>query len=574
MTCKEKIVSQEFAEILVDYDIEKESLSEAYCYQPLYKELGVLYANLAYVEPLNMSPYRYTYIPKCYGLMQSIENDLSYEEIGAIRAATNPLNLTGKGVLIGLVDSGIRHTLSSFEREDGTSRILALWDQEDQQGTAPTGFLYGSEYLGNTPYRETLLKRYEENREERKEGQTLLLEENKGTLDTSGHGTKVALVALACAKDAHVVVVKCRQAKSYLRRYYAMEEGVEAYSESDLMTGIAYLKSISDYLQLPMVICFTMGTNMGSHAAHSLLDRYLGSIGEERGKCLVIGGGNEGNKEHHYVGVIPYQRQEEWDGYKEVEIYVTEGCSGFYLQLWGSLPAVYSISVKAPNGEWIRRIPANLQRPQEYSFIYSSTNIWVDSILVERSSSQQLIQVRLLQPISGIWKLGIYMDNATSDGQIHMWLPITQFLNQPVTFLEPNPYETMTEPSYLEQAISLSFYDANSGAFAVESGRGYQKRVADFFRPQVPDLAAPGVLVETGMGKYSGSSMAAALMSGACAQFLEWAVTKGQDPLVNSKGVRNYFIRGAKRNPEDSYPSATWGYGTASLTGVFEALLS
>lgn len=598
MTCREKIMSEDFADILVDYPIDR--ISEVlggsdFCYQPLEDELGVLYVNLAYVDRLSSSQYRYTYIPKCYGLLQTGAGDISYEQIGTLSAQRPPLSLTGKQVLIGLLDTGIRHTLDAFQRQDGTSRILSVWDQQAQSGEPPKGFLYGTEYLGNTNYREKLIHRYnrqtevDQNEEQESEpgnGQPQsvnetdsgsFLEQISYNLDPIGHGTAVASAALNCAPDALVVMVKCKMAKNYLRRYYAIGENAYAYAESDLMSGVGYLKSISDALNLPMVICFTMGTNMGSHAAYSLLDRYLGEVGERRGSSIVIAGGNEGNQAHHFAAQIPAGSMNESasafaEPYQEVEINVSPNTTGFYLELWGSLPAVYTISLRSPDGEQIRRIPIRYGQTQEFSFIYSSSFVRVDYILVERASAQQLIALRFEQPLEGIWTLQVYMENSFYDGVFHIWLPIAEFLNQPVSFLAPDPYETMTEPSYLDEAISLTYYDAATGSFAIDSGRGYRDGNKQFFQRQVPDLSAPGIEVDTAVGKRNGSSIAAALTAGCVAQFLEWAVTRGQDPLVSSKGVRNYFIRGCTREYNQSYPSPVWGYGKLSLTGVFDVL--
>lgn len=582
MTCREMIMSEDFADILVDYDFAKEEknlIGIPYCFQPLENELGIFYRNLAYTEPLQVSQYRYTYIPKCYGLMQTGEGDISYEQIGTFRAQRPPLSLKGKQVLMGFVDTGIRANLSAFQKEDGSSRIVAIWDQEDQEGVLPPGFLYGSEYLGDTEYREHLLKRFDmpgnhqTNGENDVNGQVdyqqIYLENIQKNLDPIGHGSAVASVAAGCAPDAGIVMVKCKQAKRYLRRYYAISDSADAYAESDLMTGVAYLKRISDALELPMVICITMGTNMGSHVAYSLFDRYLAYLGSRRGISIVIAGGNEGNQAHHYSSRLV---AEDRNTFREVEIYVSENQTGFFMELWGSLPAVYTIALRSPDGEEIRRLPIRTGQTQEYSFIYNQTIVSIDFILVERASGQQLITLRFSEPLAGIWTLRVYMENAIYEGFFHVWLPITAFLNQPVYFLEPDPYETMTEPSYLDEAISLTYYDGLSGSFAIDSGRGYRDVGKQFFRRQVPDLSVPGIEVDTALGKRSGSSIAAGLACGCVAQFLEWAVTRGQDPLVNSKGVRNYFIRGCIRSFDQEYPSPTWGYGKLSLTGVFDVL--
>ena len=42
---------------------------------------------------------------------------------------TESTRLTGRGVLVGIVDSGIDYYHPDFRNEDGSSRILYLWDQ-------------------------------------------------------------------------------------------------------------------------------------------------------------------------------------------------------------------------------------------------------------------------------------------------------------------------------------------------------------------------------------------------------------------------------------------------------------
>ena len=54
--------------------------------------------------------------------------------IDAVQEA--PYGLTGQGVLVGIVDSGIDLTNPDFRNEDGTTRIAALWDQADREYTS------------------------------------------------------------------------------------------------------------------------------------------------------------------------------------------------------------------------------------------------------------------------------------------------------------------------------------------------------------------------------------------------------------------------------------------------------
>ena len=149
-----------------------------------------------------------------------------------------------------------------------------------------------------------------------------------------------------------------------------------------------------------------------------------------------------------------------------------------------------------------------------------------------------------------------------------MWLPITQFMNVPVQFLEATPYVTLTEPAMAKDIISVSTYNAANNSFYINSGRG-------FTRTGVinPDFAAPGVNVSTIRGKETGSSLAAAITAGAVAQFMQWAVVQGNNRMVASREIKNYFIRGASRNFDIVYPNREWGYGRLNVVGTFDALI-
>jgi K+-transporting ATPase c subunit len=148
-----------------------------------------------------------------------------------------------------------------------------------------------------------------------------------------------------------------------------------------------------------------------------------------------------------------------------------------------------------------------------------------------------------------------------------MWLPIGEFMSSDTYFLEPNPDITITEPSYATNAITVANYSSTNNSISPSSGRGYARDKAI-----TPDISAPGVNIPTPFGTYSGSSLSAAITAGASAGFLQWAVVEQHDILVNSLNVKNYFIRGAKRDRNIDYPNRQWGYGRLNLEGIFDFL--
>lgn len=574
MDCREMIVSEDFYDILLDYPLETVSdgvpdpatagtddglAGIPHCSLNLGENFAVLYLDRSGVRPLNVSNYRYAYIPKCYALIQQ-EQLLqppvlggAYEAAGITAMQQPPFSLTGREILLGFIDTGIRYTMEAFQNPDGTSRILSIWDQTDQTGAPPEGLIYGTEYT-----REEI----DEDLRRRRDGETEGLIPHR---DESGHGSRIVSVALNAAPDARVVMVKCREAKAYLKEYYAIPQAARAYAESDIMAGLAYLEQVAQAAGKPIVICITMGTNMGDHRGNSLLSRYLQVLGNKRKHCMVIGGGNEGNSAHHYEGMLRLSTE---PVYEDVEVRVSENVSGFSMELWGAIPGSYTISIQAPDGETAQRIPIRYGMERNLFFVYSQSSVYVSYVLVERNSGDELIFMRFLRPSPGIWTIRVFAEEGYGTAGYHMWLPVNEFLDNPVYFLRPNPGLTMTEPAYSDNAIGLSYYNWANNSFAIDSGRG-GRRTAVY----TPAMSAAGVDVATVSGSASGSCISAALMAGAAAQFIQWAIVDRGDPFLSSTEVRNYFIRGAQRNTEQQYPNSIWGYGRMNIQSVFQKIV-
>ena len=561
MDCRQKILSNEYADLITDYVVADELSGTSpidFCFHGIDENYGVVNVNRRMVPPMSIGYYGYSAIPALYGLMQvgeDIFNPENLAQTGSIRVQNPPLSLQGAGVIVGFIDTGIRYQSDVFRREDGSSRIMAIWDQTIQDGEPPEGFLYGTEYT-------------------RADIDRALQEDTPETIvpsnDVNGHGTQLASVAVGsilnqgltfrgAAPQADIAVVKLKSAKQYLRDYYLVADDAAAFQENDIMEAVKYLERMAIALYRPVVIVLGIGTNLGSHNGTSPLAAYLNSVAGRRSRAVVVCGGNEGDKEHHYENTVP----------DVVEIRVAEETKGFCLELWGTLPDIYAIRVRSPGGETSQEIDFRSREDREISFIFEPTRIVVSNLIVERDAGEQLIFFRFEDPTPGIWNLRVYPSEGEQRGMgiFHLWLPITNFLETSVTFLTPNPDATLTEPSNAERVITISAYNGLSGSWFPSSGRGFTKG-----GNIKPDLAAPGVQVSTVLGPYTGSSMAAAIAAGCVAQFMEWAVVDGNAPTVESRGIKSYLIRGADRSENIVYPDNRWGFGKLNINGTFEVL--
>ena len=92
-----------------------------------------------------------------------------------------------------------------------------------------------------------------------------------------------------------------------------------------------------------------------------------------------------------------------------------------------------------------------------------------------------------------------------------------------------------------------------------------------------PDIAAPGVSVlSPGLNhsfvEATGTSVAAAHLTGVTAILLEWGIIRGNLPTMSTLDIKNFLIRGARRDLDVVYPNRDWGYGILDVFEVFNRL--
>ena len=596
--CGEKIISDEYVDFVIDFPLEDifsgENERYDYCYQAVDGRVGILSINRNQLPDTSLLSNDYMSFPDLLGLQQETVEDALMQGNGLVageaydptpliasgitRVQEEPLNLTGRGVILAFADTGINFRNRIFRKEDGSTRILALWDQTIQDGKPPEGFLYGTEYTREDIDRALLA-------EETADGTVAQrAREIVPSVDENGHGTRLAALAAGSrieegslynspAFQADIVVVKLKPAKPYLREYYQIAEGADAYSSTDVMMAIKYMDRFAQVFRRPIVYCLGMGTNFRDHEGGGIFSRYLTAVASQRSRVMVIAGGNEGNAAHHYRGNLGNGGR---NGQENMELYVSEGVNGFLMEIWTDAPVNLAVSVRTPGGEYIEPFSVLFQTNLRYRFVFEETVITVYNAYIAQGSGDALVLMRFENPTPGVWTIGVSDEADLAEARFDAWLPISDFLSQPVYFLRPDPETTLTTPSYVEDAITVATYNSRDNSIYQNSGRGFSRdnRI-------VPDLAAPGVemtIAGNRLGElpvistYTGSSLAAAVMAGAAAQFAQWAVVDGNAPYIRSRELKNYFIRGAARDRNINYPNPIWGYGRLDLYGTFEEM--
>lgn len=585
LTCREKIVSEEYADWIIDFELTEElkRMDDSgidYCYEKIDEELGIIYAKRNQMEEVGLLNYSYQQIPSLLAFptlaTETVMEDFDFGPLidsGIIQVQDEPLQLTGEGVIIAMIGTGIDYRNPLFKHPDGSTRILAIWDQTGDEDTTsdevPFGRVYTKEMI---------------NEALKNEDPFLLVP----VRDESGVSTAMAAVAAGsniqnpavftgAAPNAELVIVKLKEAKSYLKQYYLLPQEVSAYQSTDIMLAVRYADSFTVEFFRPVIFCLGMGTNYGGHSGTTPLSRYLERIGQKRSRTMIISGGEEGNRSHHYYGQFKENEEKISDSsVREIEIRVGEKEKGFLMEIWGRIPDRYQVSVKSPGGEEIPYFGIRSNKGREYSFIFERTRITATYALVTSGTQDQLISLRFEEPTPGIWTVSLKKEGTRTDSSFHAWLPLESFLSGETYFLTPSPDVTITVPSFTPNAICVASYSGDSDSIYVESGRGFSRGI------QIkPDVAAPAVKIsvplkslpqELRIGKQTGSPLSTALTVGATAQFLQWAYTERRGNYLNSNEVKSLLILGAVRNDQMTYPNRQWGYGKLNVEGIFTAL--
>lgn len=450
--------------------------------------------------------------------------------------------LTGRGVLVGIVDSGIDFFHPDFRTEDGSSRILSLWDQSIP-GNPPEGYVIGTEYT-----KEEINK-------------ALALGEIQGrrlvpSRDYTGHGTAVLGIAAGngrasgganrgIAYESDLLVVKMKNA------------GKNSFPRTtELMEGVDYLIRQSIRLGKPIVVNISFGNNYGSHKGDSLLETYLDSVSAMGRNVICTGMGNNGDDALHFGGKLENRE------IQEIELGIGPYEPALNLQLWKAYEDEIKIYVENPSG--IRIGPLE-ERMGAQRWRVGNTNLLIYYGKPAPYHVTQEIYFEFLPDAlyvdSGVWKLVLQGINV-KNGDYFLWLPGGKTLNPGTGFYLPRVQGTLTIPATARRLISVGAYDSRLLSYAAFSGRGSSELPYG-----KPDLTAPGVDItapRTGgdYGSYTGTSFAVPFVSGSAALLMEWGIIKGNDPYLYGEKVKAYLRRGARPLPEyEQYPNYEVGWG-------------
>lgn len=463
------------------------------------------------------------------------------------------LDLRGRGVMIGFVDTGIDYTNACFRYEDGSSKIHCIWDQT-LPGTPPIEAPFGEVFRRNEI------------------DEALNAEDPRSIVphsDNDGHGTFLASVAagrsmgelVGAAPDSAIICVKLKKASEPLlisRQVPPKQDN--AFSSADIMLGIDFiLREAAQLGNAPVVICIGLGSNFGSHNGRTALEEYIEHITRRPGTIVCAAAGNESTARHHAAG-----RLMRTGDIQPVNIRVAPSVRAFNVLFTSTLRDRVTVSINSPTGEIIGRVPFGNNLEYRRNLLLEDSYI----IISYSQSYANSIFVQVFTPAPGIWTINLHGDTILA-GDYHAWLPVTGLVDPGVEFLQPDPSYTLVIPSTSSGAIVSGAYNSSNNAAYVNSSWG---PTAD--GRILPDFVSPGVRVSgfypnNRQGAMTGTSVSSAITAGACALLLQWGVVEGNLPIMTGEVAQGLLILGCTRNPERVYPNVQSGYGRLNLLQTF-----
>lgn len=473
----------------------------------------------------------------------------------SLRSGVSPnwAGYTGRGVVIGMVDTGIDPNHQDFTNSQG-SRILYIWDQTSGGANPPNLYNYGTEWTKAQIDAGLCTQR-----------------------DTSGHGTGVMGIAagngsatgngwpayryVGMAPEADIIVVK------------------STFTDATIIDGMSYIRSRAQALGKPCVINLSIGSQIGAHDGTDAIERAIDQL-VGQGVVVCTATGNNGTTDPtryvHARWSTPSRNSQVTAGLNVL----SNRADPFYMDLWYDGQDSIDITLTSPNGYSVTKSTGSSSNG------YVTTpdgGIWIENAPGSPNpyNGDRECIIAVQNGVSGAWSVTATGRTIGSDGVCDAWIETGHNVfwsscgtnavsctipgtgNSVITAGGYLTKSQWTNPDGIQQgwASTLESYYSASGEGPTRDGR------------QKPDLCAPTTRIATSLsanynvnqvnlvedGVHSvqtGTSMAAPHVTGAIALLLQ------RDPTATAAEIKSYIVSTARTDSfTGAVPNTRWGAG-------------
>lgn len=535
-------------------------LNERFAIVSVPKDVEINMGNEPYIQSI-----AYVVPAEFYTLQQV--SPLEASQASFVQAGS-PLNLTGKGVNVAIVDTGIDYLNDEFMDANGLTRIESIWDQtlittiEKPNDPVPFGIVYEKNQIDEA------IRASRENKSPY---------DIVPTRDEIGHGTNMAGIIGATGKernlrgvapDCNLVVVKLIRDFSFELQF--SETTVPVYNITAIFAALQYLYEYSLSTRKPLVIYFPLGSTLGNHKGIGVLEDFMSSISTNAGIVIVSGTGNQRDVAGHASSSVTEITGVPGQAVGVIELEAAPEQKNLWgVQIWVNVPDIMSLEIVSPSGESTGVIPLIINYTTDHTFVFEKTNIKVNYYFPEEITGDELIRIRFYNMKPGIWRLRLY-GNYILNGRFDAWLPQRGITIGNTRFSFPDPFGTITNPGNSLYIVTVAAYNQSNNNIVDYSGMAFLESYVDKI-----DVAGGGVNTLTVAPNnktaiVNGTSVAAAVVSGVCAMLFQWGIIDGHEPNMYSQTIKAYLAKGAVLREGDISPNPYWGYGILNVPKIFE----
>jgi subtilisin family serine protease len=481
--------------------------------------------------------------------------------------AGSQLNLTGKGVNVAIIDSGIDYLNEEFMNANGETRIENIWDQtlistsENLSEPVPFGVLFDRNKINDAI------------RASRQGGSPYDIVPSR---DDIGHGTNMAGIIggngknpnlKGIAYDCNFVVVKLIRDFSYEVQF--PDVIVPVFNITAIFAALQYVYEYALSTNKPIVIYFPLGSSLGNHKGEGILEDFIESISSNGGMVVVTPTGNQRDAGGHTSGAITPIAGVQALGAGVAELEASPEQKNIWVQIWADLPNIFTVEIVSPSGESSGILSVIINYTINHTFVFEKTSVRVNFYFPEEVTGDELIRIRFYNLQPGIWRIRIQA-NYVSSGKYNAWIPQKGLTVGDTRFSFSDPFGTVTNPGNSIYAVTAAAYNQNNNNIVDFSGMAFLESFVDRIDVAAGGINALTVAPNNTTAVVSGTSVSAAVVAGVCAMLFQWGIVNGNEPNMYAQTIKAYLAKGAIARSGDVIPNPYWGYGILNVPRIFE----